>query len=69
MDKIYVDLILKGKRTLSNVQPQDLQDKVKGLLIEKCTDLVSRGEIGLDEVPEEIIEDVKSALGYITTKD
>ncbi len=66
MDKIYVDLILKGKRSLSNVQPQDLQDRVKSLLIDKCIALVSSGEMGLNEVPAEVVGDVKSALGYDT---
>lgn len=63
MAKIYVDLIIKGKRNLSDVQPEDMYEQVKELLIQKYIELINSAEAALEDVPEEILEEVKKALG------
>lgn len=69
MANVYADLIIKGKRKLSDVNPESMREKVKSILIDKYVDLIHKSELTIDEVPEEIIEDVKSALGYIAIND
>lgn len=63
MAKIYVDLIIKGKRNLSDVQPEDMHEQVKELLIQKYIELINSAEAALEDVPGEILEEVKKALG------
>lgn len=63
MAKIYVDLIIKGKRNLSDVQPEDMYEQVKELLIQKYIELINSAEAALEDVPEEILEEVKRTLG------
>jgi hypothetical protein len=69
MANVYADLIIKGKRKLSDVNPESMREKVKVILIDKYVDLIHKYELTIDEVPDELIEDIKTSLGYITTKD
>lgn len=62
MANVYADLIIKGKRKLSDVNPESMREKVKVILIDKYVDLIQKSELTIDDVPEEIIDEVRQKL-------
>lgn len=62
MDKIYVDLIIKGKRKLSDVKPKAMYDKVRVSLIKKYVQLINDFQVTIEDVPLEIVEEVEHNL-------
>lgn len=61
MAKLYRNMILDGRKTLSQV-PTRWREETKALLIEECVFRVNYGIMNLESVPEEVREEVAAIV-------